>query len=242
MQKIALISGASRGIGAATAKYFGSEGYTIIVNYHRHKEFAEQVAQSIIDNGGNAMIYCADVSDYSQVIAMTDYVIKLFKRIDVLVCNAGVACYGLAHEVAEADFDRAMNVNCKGTFNCCKAVIPHMLSRNFGSIVTISSILGVVGGSCESVYSLTKGAIIAYSKALAKEVGESGIRVNTITAGLIDTDMNNNLSAEEKLDVASSSALRRIGTPEEVAKAIYFAATSEFVTGAVIAVDGGLII
>jgi len=244
MQKTALITGASRGIGASCAKLLAQNGYNVAINYCRSFDEAQQVKKDILSNGGVAEIYCADVSDAKAVDLMIKEVTKRFGKIDLLVCNAGVAHTGLLIDTTENDFDKIINVNVKGTFNVCKSVLPFFLDRREGNIICISSIWGQTGGSCEVVYSASKSAIIGFTKALAKEVGLMGVRVNCICPGVIETDMLNNLTQDDKIDLAEQTPLNRLGTPKDIANTVLFLASPEssFITGQIIGVNGGFLI
>lgn len=233
--KHALVTGASRGIGAATARALAAAGWSVDINYLRSEAKAAAVAAEI---SGRA--FRADVADPAQVK-------ELFARsgdVDLLVCNAGIAWSGLLTDMTDAEWARLFAVNVTGAFNCCREAIPGMVRRKQGCIVLLSSILGVSGGSCEAAYSATKGAVAALARALAKELGPSGIRVNAVAPGAIDTDMLACLNAEEKAALADESALCRLGRPEDVARAVVLLASEEagFVTGQVLGVDGGLVL
>ena len=214
------------------ARRLAAEGYYVYVNYSRAREEAEALARSI---GGEAV--CADVSDAAAVVEM----FKTIGTPDVLVNNAGVAWYGLLQDMTDADWHRLFSVNTDGMFRCCRAAIPGMVREQRGSIINLSSVWGVRGGSCEAAYSATKGAVLAFTKALSKELGPSGIRVNAVCPGVIDTAMLSNLSSEDKAALAEETPLGRLGTPEDVAALIAFLASDEagFITGQCIGCDGG---
>ena len=235
MEKIALVTGASRGIGKATALALARDGWTVHVNYIQSREAAEAVAAQ---TGGMAI--CADVSDAQAVCAMFEKI----GPVDLLVNNAGVAVYGLLTDLDPAVWQRLFDVNVTGMYNCCRCAIPPMVHEKAGHIINLASILGTNGASCEVAYSATKGAGVAFTKALAKELGPSGIRVNCVAPGCIDTDMIANLSPEDKAELADSTSLCRMGTAEDVADAITLLASerARFVTGQVLGVDGGLLI
>ncbi|MBQ9044847.1 MAG: 3-oxoacyl-ACP reductase FabG [Oscillospiraceae bacterium] len=232
---IALVTGASRGIGAATALALAARGWTVHVNYLRSEEKARAIAAQ---TGGEAVQ--ADVADPEQVRAMFDRI----GPVELLVNNAGIAHGGLLTDLSPADWQRLFDVNITGVYNCSRCAIPHMVHEKRGQIISLASILGVSGGSCEVAYSATKGAVIAFTKALAKELGPSGIRVNCVAPGCIDTDMTANLTRDDFAALAEDTAMCRIGTPEDVAEMIALLAEpgARFVTGQVLGVDGGLVI
>ena len=242
--KYALITGASRGIGAATAREFARRGWGVAVNYLNSRERAEALARELAGMGVPAMAVRADVSDRRQVQEMVDNVLEKFCQLDILVCNAGVAKTGLVSQIDERDWRRLFAVNVDGIHFCCQAALPHMIHRKAGSVITLSSMWGQVGGSCEVAYSATKGAVIAYTKALAKELGPSNIRVNCVAPGVIDTEMNGELTPEDLAALAGETPLGRLGTPEDVAKTAAFLAGEEsaFLTGQVLSPNGGLVV
>lgn len=242
--KYALITGASRGIGAAAAREFARRGWGVAVHYHQSREQAEKLAAELEQTGVPVMTVGADVADCRQVQEMVDNVLKNFCQLDILICNAGVSHVGLISQIDETQWRRLFGVNMDGVHFCCQAVLPHMIHRKCGSIVTVSSMWGQVGASCEAAYSASKGAVIAYTKALAKELGPSGIRVNCVAPGVIDTEMNAHLTAGDLAALADETPLCRIGTPEEAARAIAFLASEEasFITGQVLSANGGLVV
>ena len=242
--KYALITGGSRGIGAAAARLFARRGWGVAVGFHHGEREAQALAQELSALGVPALAVEADVADAGQVGRMVDNVLENFCQLDILACSAGISHLGLISQIDEDQWRRLFAVNVDGVHHCCRAVLPHMLERKSGSIVTVSSMWGQVGASCEAAYSATKGAVIAYTKALAKELGPSNIRVNCVAPGVIDTEMNARLSAEDLAALAGETPLGRVGTPEEAAAAITFLASDEasFLTGQVVAPNGGLVI
>lgn len=233
--KTALVTGASRGIGAACARALHRDGYNVIINYNHSKEAALDLANEL-----NCKAVCCDVSVHSQVKAMFEEI----GAVDVLVCCAGISCTGLFSDVTPEQWRELFAVNVDGTYNCIQQALPHMIHEKAGAIVTMSSIWGITGASCEVAYSATKAAIIGLSKALAKELGPSGITVNCVAPGVIDTDMNKNLSAEDMAALADETPLGVIGSPEDVAETVAFLVSNKarFITGQVISPNGGFLI
>ena len=228
-----VITGGSRGIGAAAVRLFAARGDRVLFLYEKNHEAANALA---LETGVEPI--CCDVADTAAVRAA-------FARIpdvDVLICNAGIVHYGLMSMMEESAWNRIFDVNVKGIYNCVNAAMPHFLKKHSGSIVTVSSMWGQVGASCEAAYSATKGAVIALTKAQAKELGPSGIRVNCVAPVVILTDMCANIESETLEELAAESAIGRNGTPEDVAKAMAYLADADFVTGQVLGVNGGLVI
>lgn len=235
MQKIALVTGGSRGIGAATALALALRGWTVHINYIEQKEKAEAIAKR---TGGLAVQ--ADVADQQQVERMRE----ITGPVSLLVNNAGVARSGLLTDITPQQWKRMFDVNITGMYNCCHTYVPDMVHEKAGQIINLASILGTMGGSFEVPYSATKGAVIALTKALAKELGPSNIRVNAVAPGYIQTDMTAQFSEEDRAALADATAMCRIGLPEDVADVIALLAEAgtRFVTGQIIGIDGGLII
>ena len=227
-----VVTGGSRGIGSAIVARYASRGDRVYFLYEKNHEAAKAVAEKT-----GAVPICCDVADGSAVAEAFSKI----PEVDILVCNAGVCWYGLLTDMPEAQWNRIFDVNVKGIYNCVKAAMPAMLKKHSGSIVTVSSMWGQVGASCEAAYSATKGAVIALTKALAKELGPSGIRVNCVAPGVILTDMCANVSQEVLDELAQEAPLERNGTPEDVAKVVESLADAEFVTGQVLGVSGGLV-
>lgn len=242
--KAALITGGSRGIGAACARLFARQGYGVGIVCRKAKDRAEALAEELAALGVPVKVYVCDVAQREQVQAMTAAFLREFGRIDVLVCNAGIARQELFTDITEASWREVMGVDLDGVFYCAQAVLPDMLHRKAGKIITLSSMWGQVGASCEVAYSTAKAGVIGLTKALAKELGPSGITVNCVAPGVIDTEMNGNLPQDIKDELAEETPLERLGTPEDVAQAVWFLASSagDFFTGQVLAPNGGLII
>ncbi len=232
MKKTAVITGGSRGIGAATVEKFTELGYRVFFLYEKNHEAASLVAQR---TGATAI--CCDVADGAAVTRAFTQI----PDVDVLVCNAGICHSGLIQEMSAAQWDRIFDVNVKGIFHCVKEVIPHFLRKKSGAIVTVSSMWGQVGAACEAAYSATKGAVIALSKSLAEELGPSGVRVNAVAPGVILTDMCASVAPEILEYMAQEAPLGRNGSARDVAAAIAYLAEAEFVTGTVLPVNGGYI-
>lgn len=236
--KTVFVTGASGGIGEAVAKNFAENGYFVGVGYNTNREKAENLAKKI-----NGVAIKTDVSDEKSVsAAMNDFLLRA-GRLDVLVNSAGIALpIKTLLDTTSKEFDKAFSVNVKGVYNCCKAAIPAMLDGG-GSIINISSMWGVTGGSCEAIYSASKAAVIGFTKALAKEYAAAGITINCVAPGYIDTPMNDNLSDENKKLAIADIPVGRVGEGEDVAKAVlYLAENGGFVTGEVLSVNGGEVI
>lgn len=242
--KYALITGASGGIGAATARAFAQAGYGVAIHAHRSADKLHALAQELSNLSVPVLEVCADLSDPVQAKTMVDNVLEKFCQLDILVCCSGLSHVGLVTDIDPQQWKTLFGVNVDGMHYCCQAVLPHMVHRKEGCILTVSSMWGQVGASCEVAYSATKGAVIAYTKALAQEVGPSNIRVNCIAPGVIATEMNAHLSPEDLDALADETPLGRIGTPEECASCALFLASegASFVTGQVLAPNGGLVI
>ena len=228
-----VITGGSRGIGAAAVALFASRGDRVYFLYEKDHAAAAAVAERT-----GAAAICCDVADTQAVKAA-------FARIpgvDILICNAGIVHYGLMSMMEEQQWDRIFGVNVKGIYNCVNAAMPAFLEHHRGCVITVSSMWGRVGASCEAAYSATKGAVIALTKALAKELGPSGIRVNCVAPGVILTDMCANVDPEILAEMGQDSCVGRNGRPEDVAQAMAYLADAEFVTGHILNVDGGYVI
>ncbi|MBE7027889.1 MAG: SDR family oxidoreductase [Ruminococcaceae bacterium] len=237
--KTTLITGASRGIGAQTAKIFAENGYRVIINYNKSENVAEALAKEI---GASAIR--ADVSKRNDVELMFNRIKNEFGGVDILVNNAGIAQDKIFTDITEEEWDDMFSVNVKGVFNCTKAALPYMIHKKSGKIINISSIWGIAGASCEVHYSASKAAVIGLTKALAKELGPSGITVNCVAPGVIKTDMCASLSKEDIFALEEETPLGCIGTPDDIAKTVLFLASdaADFMTGQVISPNGGIVI
>lgn len=244
MSKVALITGASRGIGRACARLFAENGYAVLLNYHQSEEAAQSLLRELQGRGQDARLYRADVGSSAQAGEMCRRALADYRHVDVLINNAAIAQQALFTDLTDEDWRRMMAVNLDGAFYCARALLPGMISRRSGAILNISSMWGQVGASCEVSYSAAKAGLIGLTKALAKEVAPSGVRVNCLCPGVIDTDMNAALSEETRLELAEETPLGRLGSAEEVAKCALFLCSEDasFVTGQVLGVNGGLVV
>ena len=242
--KTVLITGASRGIGARTARVFAENGYTVAINYCHSKLCAENLVKDITDKGGDAFVVQADVADELQVTEMVNTVLSRCGKIDVLIHNAGVAHSGLLTDLKTEDWRRMMGVHLDGAYYCCRSVIPDMVRRQRGVILTVSSMWGECGASCEVAYSAAKAGLIGFTKALAKELGPSNIRVNSVSPGVITTDMCACYDEDTMDSLRQETPLMRLGTPDDVAQMLLFLASDKasFVTGQTVGVNGGFLI
>ncbi len=228
-----IITGGSRGIGAEAVRQFAARGDKVYFLYEKEHEKARAVAE---ETGATAI--CCDVASRQAV----ESAFKQIPDADLLVCNAGISVSGLLSQITEAQWDRLFDVNVKGMYHCINAALPLFLKKQAGSIITVSSMWGQVGASCEVAYSATKGAVIAMTKALAQELGPAGIRVNCIAPGVIETDMCAGIAPEIMEELKEETPIGRNGTPADVAKAMLYLADADFVTGQVIAVNGGFVL
>lgn len=242
-RKAVLITGASRGIGRAAAELFARRGYGVLINYRQDAGAAHELEKQLLDSGADALAVQADVAQEDQVLRMMEMAVKRFGFIDVLVNNAGIASQKLFTALTTEEWRQMMAVHVDGTFHCCREVLPAMIRENRGAIVNVASIWGLSGASCEVAYSTAKAAVIGMTKALAREVGPSGVRVNCVAPGVIDTAMNAAAGADILDMLAEETPLGRIGTAQEAAQAIAYLASEEasFITGQVLTVDGGFI-
>lgn len=240
--KIALVTGASRGIGRQVAISLAKEGATVVVNYNGNKEKAEEVVSLIKENGGNAEVYGANVADFAACEEMINSVVKKFGALDILVNNAGITKDGLLLKMSEEDFDKVIDINLKGTFNCIKNVTRQMLKQKSGRIINMSSVVGIAGNAGQVNYAASKAGVIGMTKSTAKELGSRGITVNAVAPGYIDTDMTAVLSDDIKNSIIDSVPLKRMGNVEDIANAVVFLASDKasYITGQVISVDGGM--
>ena len=241
MANTVLITGASRGIGRACALAFAKAGYRVAVHYNHSAAQAETLVQQLRETGCDAACFRADIADSAQVNELVQQATAFLGHIDVLVCSAGIALQQLFTDTTDLQWRELMGADLDGVFYACRGVLPGMIARGSGRIITVSSVWGVQGASCEVAYSAAKAGVIGLTKALAKEVGPSGITVNCVAPGVIDTDMCACFDADTKAALAEETPLGRLGTPEDVAESILFLASpaAGFITGQVLGVDGG---
>lgn len=235
---VVLITGASRGIGREIAKQLDMMGHKVIANYNK----SEQKAQELQKENPNIDIYKADVSKRDEVKEMVEQTIQQYGKIDILINNAGIAEHKMFRDVTDEDWNKMINTNLYSVFCTIQEVLPNMVHRKEGCIINISSIFGLVGASCESIYSISKAGIDGLTKSLAKELGPSNIRVNSIAPGMIDTQMNNDLTAEDIQNIREETPLGKIGKPEDIAKCVKWLIEDTFTTGQVISPNGGWVI
>lgn len=238
-RKIILVTGASRGIGRATAKLLAECGHTVIANYNKSEKEVKELQNVLNENRIEIDIYRADVSKRDEVKKLVQYILEKYKRIDVLINNAGISQEKIFQDISDDDWNDIMNNNLYSVFCVTQEVINNMIKNKCGCIINISSIYGVNGGSCAAIYSATKAGIDGMTKSLAKELGPSNIRVNSIAPGCINTDMNKNLTEEEINEIKDQTVLHRIGEGIDIARCIKWLIEDEFTTGQVIEINGG---
>ena len=234
---IILISGASRGIGRQIAIDLSQTGYTVIANYNKSEQSAKELQTKF-----NIDTFQADISKGTEIKQLTDYVLKKYGKIDVLINNAGISQTKLFTDITDEDWNQMINTNLYSAFKLTQKCLPNMIHNKSGSIINISSMWGQIGASCESLYSITKAGIDAMTKSLAKELGPSGIRVNSIAPGFIDTDMNKCYSKEDVQGIISETPLEKFGQPSDLTNCIKWLIEDQFTTGQIISINGGLVI
>lgn len=237
----ALVTGGSRGIGAAIARTFAAKGMDVIIHYNRSHEEAERTARQCEELGARAVTVTADLRSKSQILQMKQQLQSLGMLPDILVNNAGIAHYGMLIDVTEEEWDDVMNVNLKGVFLMTQAFMPEMVRQRYGRIINVSSIWGLTGASCEVLYSTAKGGLNAFTKALAKELAPSGVTVNAVAPGAVDTSMLQHLETDEIEALKEEIPAGRLASPEEIAALVYFLSLPEsgYITGQIISPNGG---
>jgi 3-oxoacyl-[acyl-carrier protein] reductase len=236
-----LVTGGSRGIGAAIAERFATVGMKVVIHYLDAHEAANETARRCLKYGTEVLTATADLRSQEQIARMKEKLEKHGMLPDILVNNAGIAHYGLLSDVSEEEWDNVMNVNLKGMFLCTQAFMPHMVTQKYGRIINVSSVWGITGASCEVLYSTAKGGMNAFTKALAKELAPSGITVNAVAPGPVETSMMERFEAAEKAAIAEEIPAGRFAQPEEIASLVYFLALPEsgYITGQIISPNGG---
>ncbi len=243
-QATVVVTGAAKGIGRSMAIRFAEAGYNVVINYNHSEKKAKELSEWMTGKGYAHLLFKADITHRASVEKMMHSAIDAFGGIDVLINNAGISNWQIFSDVTESDWDQMMAVTLKGLYNCTQCALKTMVSEKEGIIINVSSMWGQVGASCEVAYSTAKAGVIGFTKALAKELGPSNIRVNCIAPGMIETDMMAGFSESEKRELIEEVPLMRIGLPEEVASCALFLASkaSSYITGQVIAPNGGMVI
>ncbi len=240
--KTVLITGGSRGIGKCIAENLAKERYNVILNYNKSEKQAKQIQKELKEKGINIEIYKADVSKREQVKKMVNFSNNKFGNIDILINNAGIAKLEMFNDITDEEWNEMLNTNLNSVFYCTQEVLPGMIHNKNGCIINISSIWGLVGASCEVAYSVSKAGINGMTKALAKELGPSNIRVNSIAPGVIDTEMNNNIDNAIKEEIKNETPLGKIGRPIDIYRCVKWLIEDEFTTGQIISPNGGYVI
>lgn len=244
LKKIAIVTGGSRGIGRQICIDLAKNNYKVIINYNKSEKSAKELKEILEEDGCEVDTYPADVSKADEVKALIDYCVQRYGNIDLLVNNAGVSMEGLITDMSEEEWDSLINTNLKSVFLCSKEALKIMISNHSGKIINLASMWGVTGGSCEVAYSASKAGVIGFTKALAKEVGLSGVNVNAVAPGVIMTDMMGSFSEEDINTLKEDTPLMKLGYPEDVAAMVLFLASekADFITGQIIGVNGGFVI
>ena len=240
-ERTVLITGGSRGIGAASVRAFAGAGYRVAFSYHSHEAAARALEEEL---GGRARAFRADVADPAQVRRLFEECRSAFGPAEILICSAGIAQQKLFTDLTDQDWQRMLDVDLSGAFSCCRQALPDMIRARWGRLLLVSSMWGQTGGSCEVHYSAAKAGLIGLGKALAKEEGPSGVTVNILAPGVVDTDMMAGFSPEDKQALAEETPVGRLGSPEEMARTLLFLAGEEsgYITGQVLGQNGGLVI
>ena len=242
MNKVVIVTGASRGIGRNIATTLAKKGYIVIANYNKSENKAIELQQNLEKENIKIDIFKADVSNRDEVKKLVQFVINKYKKIDCVINNAGIDQVKMFLDITDTDWNNMISNNLNSVFYMCQEVLPYMIHEKNGVIINISSIWGVTGASCESHYAVSKAGVDALTKSLAKEMGPSNIRINSIAPGFIDTEMNNNLNEEEKKEIKEEIPLQKIGKVEDVSRTVEWIIEDEYITGQVISVNGGWLI
>lgn len=239
LSKVAIVTGGSRGIGSEIVRMLAREDYQVILNYNKSEKEAKKIQQELLEEGKQIEIFKADVSKRKEIEELVKFTVDKYYKVDILINNAGIAQEKLFTEITDTDWNNMIETNLNSVFYCTQEVLKNMVKRQKGCIINISSIWGVTGGSCEVAYSTTKAAINGLTKALAKEFGPSHIRINSIAPGIINTEMNKNLTKQDMEDIKTEIPLERIGKPEDIAKCVKWLIEDSYTTGQIISVNGG---
>lgn len=242
VNKVVIVTGASRGIGKCIAGTLAKKGYKVVANYNKSEKEAKIFEAEMNEQGNNIDLFKADVSKREEVVNLINFTIKKYGKIDCIINNAGIDQIKMFLDITDEDWNNIINNNLNSVFYMCQEALKYMIHEKNGSIINISSIWGQVGASCESAYSVSKAGIDALTKSLAKELGPSNIRVNSIAPGFIDTDMNNNLNEKEKNEIIEEIPLQKIGKTIDIAKCVEWLINDEYVTGQIIGINGGWVI
>lgn len=244
MNKVVIVTGGARGIGKAVSYNLARQGYKVLINFNKSEEKAEEIRKELQKNGYIVDTFKADVSNEKDVVSMFDYCVKRFGTVDCLVNNAGISLDRLITDVSENEWDSVINTNLKSVFLCSKEALKIMISNHRGNIINMTSMWGITGASCEVAYSASKAGIIGFTKALAKEVGPSGINVNAIAPGVIMTDMMNDYTYDDIKRLKEETPLMKVGKPEDIAYLVEYLLSDKasFITGQIIGINGGFVI
>ena len=237
--KTVIVTGGSKGIGKTIVEELAKKGYNVILNYKNSENSAEQIKENLIKQGFNIEIFKADVSKREEVKSLVKFTLEKYRNIDILINNAGIDQVKLFTDITDEDWNTMINNNLNSVFYCTQEVLPTMLKNKKGCIINISSIFGEIGASCESHYSVSKAGIDALTKSLAKELGPSNIRINSIAPGIIDTDMNKNLNIKEINNIKEEIPLGKIGKTLDIAKCVCWLIEDDYTTGQIISINGG---
>lgn len=242
MSKVILVTGGSKGIGADIAQYLAQKGYNVILNYNKSEEEAKKIQSTLAEQNINIDIFKADVTNHFEVTKLVNFCINKYHKIDVLINNAGISQTKLFTDISDLEWNNMLQTNLTSAFYTTKDTLPSMIHNKSGCIINISSVWGLVGSSCEVHYSVAKAGLDAMTKSLAKELGPSNIRVNSIAPGIINTDMNKHLSKEDLENITQEIPLERIGNPQSITKCVQWLIEDDYTTGQIISINGGWVI